>query len=184
MAAEKSLSPEKQHEPAGHMMPAEIAEKIVPAKGRSPAKPLEERYFKTRVNDQNDWYVKVYSHITVEDLLNRDYWSGVARSLRFGDKIVCASEDKRMYVELVVVAVGGTWAEVRVFGEPIIITSDVATMGRGSDYVVKDLGLIKGWGVVHTPTGREVKADGSLKTEDAARGWLREFISMENRRVA
>ena len=191
MAAEKmkDTSGETKQEPealpgapgagAQRRMDPEIVAKIVAPAGSPPAKPLEERYFVLREIKQNEWFATVYANVTVDDLLKREFWSGVAHKLQRGGKIVVMSEDSRLYVELVVFAVGARWVEVKVFGEPIIVTSAVANMSSGTDYVVKDLGLIKKWGVVEIGTGREVHT-GEL-TEETARGWLRDHLQTENR---
>ncbi len=176
MAAEKT--------PPKADLSQEIIEKIVPAAERPAAKPIQERHFNPREIKQNEWSAILNKDVTVNDLLNRNFWGGVAAKLRRSDKIVCMSEDGRLYVECIVFAVGGNWAEVRVFGEPIVVTRAVAAGGPATDYEVRYLGLIKEWGVVELATGREVKNDGSLKTEDAARAWLRDFLSMEHHRVA
>jgi hypothetical protein len=180
MAVEKSQKSPEDPSPVA----LEIAEKIVPGHDRPPSKPLEERHFHPREIKQNEWLVHLDQTVTVNDLLEKKFWGTVALKLRRGDKIVCMSEDGRLYVELVVFGCGMNWAEVRVFGEPIVVPRAVAAGGPASDYEVRYLGLIKEWGVVDSTTGRVVKGDGSLKTEDAARAWLAEFVRMDSRRIA
>ncbi len=180
MAVEKT---QKSPEDAPQIS-AEIAEKIIPGPGSAPAKPLEERHFHNREIKQNEWFVHINQDVTVNDLLEKKFWGGVAVKLRRGDKIICMSEDGRLYVELVVFGCGMSWAEVRVLGNPIVVTRSVAAGGPTTDYEVRYLGLIKEWGVVDIVSGRVIKGDGSLKTEDAARAWLAEFVRMDSRRIA
>lgn len=186
MAAEKSQKePEIESPNAGPaQIPREIAEKLIRAPGAAGAKPAEERHFHQREIKQNEWFLFLLKDVTVNDLHDRNFWGGVSMKLRPGDKVCCMSEDRRLYVEVIVFAVGGNWAEVRVLGDPIIVPLSVAAGGPATDYAVKDLGLLKGWGVVELTTGREIKADGSLKSEDQARAWLREFLTMGARRAA
>ena len=180
MAAEKTLKPQEDQS----AIPLEIAEKIISNPDRAPAKPLEERHFHNREIKQNEWFVHLNADVTVNDLIDRKFWGGVAAKLRRGDKVICMSEDGRLYLELVVFGCGINWAEVRVLGNPIVVPRSVAAGGPTTDFEVKYLGLIKEWGVVETTTGRVVKGDGSLKTEDHARAWLAEYVRMDSRRIA
>ncbi len=178
------MSVEKKSPEDAPNVPLEIAEKIVSGPDRLPAKPVEERNFHPREIKQNEWFVHLNHDVAVNDLMDRKFWGGVAVKLRRGDKVCCMSEDGRLYVELIVFGCGMNWAEVRVFGNPIVVPRSVAAGGPATDFEVRYLGLIKEWGVIDTTTGRVIKGDGSLKTEDAARAWLSEFLRMDSRRIA
>jgi hypothetical protein len=52
------------------------------------------------------------------------------------------------------------------------------------DFEVKYLGLHLEWGIIRKSDGRVVKGDSTLKTEDAARAWLREYLQSIGRRSA
>ena len=153
-------------------------------KREAPMKPLNEMRFTGLEFKQNQWAAFVEKGTTIEHLLTREFWANNAGKLRPFDKIVVMTDDRRLYVELVVFAVGANWAQVRVHGQPIIVTDAVARSGVADDFSVEDLGLQLGWGVIRKSDGRIVKGDSTLKTEDQARAWLREYLGSIGRRTA
>ena len=164
--------------------PPAAAPSLELVKREVPMKPLNEMRFTGLEFKQNQWAAFVEKGTTIEHLLTREFWANNAAKLRPFDKIVVMTDDRRLYVELVVFAVGANWAQVRVHGQPIIVTDAIARSGVADDFAVEDLGLQLGWGVIRKSDNRIVKGDGTLKTEDAARAWLREYLASIGRRTA
>lgn len=163
--------------------PTPAAPTLMPAR-RAPMAPLNEMRFGQREFQQNEWFAIADKGTTIEDLLSRDYWANNAAKLRPKDKIAVMTEDRRMYVELIVFVTGTNWAEVRVLGTPIIVDNLSARSGAASDFDIVDGGLARKWMIVRRSDGRVVKGDGTLQTEDAARAWLREFLQSLGHRAA
>ena len=113
-----------------------------------------------------------------------EYWANNAGKLRPRDKIAVMTEDSRLYLELIVFTVGSNWAQVRVLGQPITVSEAVSRSSVADDFEVKYLGLHLEWGIIRKSDGRVVKGDSTLKTEDAARAWLREYLQSIGRRSA
>lgn len=154
---------------------------------RAPRKmvPLQEMRFKQREFLQNQYAIDAPIGTTMEDLLTREYWGHVARKLRRRDKIVVMTDDCRMYVELIVFAVGSNWAQVRPLpGTFVVLDAAIARSSVADDYEIRDGGLHKKWVVVRLSDGREIKGDGTLQTEDAARAWLRDYLNSQGIRTA
>lgn len=161
--------------------PPQGAPTVLPMK---PVKPIEERYFQTREMRQNEWHALVGASVTPEDLLKREFWGQVRQKLAPGDKVVVFSENRRMYAEMVVFSVGLNYAELRFIAGPILVAAEVASRSIASDFEIRDLGEIKKWGIIRITDGREIKADGSLKTAEDAQRWLGEYLKLEARKVA
>lgn len=166
--------------PAGSVVAAQAAA----AKAAAPPEParLEERFFHSREIKQNEWYAIAYSGLALADILKREYWANLTRKLKQGDKIVVVSEDMRLYVELIVFAVGSNWAHVEVLGAPIMVNAELNSLR--ADYEIRNLGLIKKWSIIRSEDGREIKADGTLHSFEQAAGWLNEFLRQQYGRSA
>ncbi len=178
---EKSVDPPMveavQHAP--QQVPPEVLAKAFVKEGAPPAKPAEERYFFLREQKQTEWLLYIKKDVTVQDLLRPRFWSAIARKLKAFDTVIVMSEDRQLYVELLVVASAQTWAEMRFKIEPIVIPASVAGKSTMTDYDVIDGGLIKKWCVVEKVTGREINTMSA--TPEVAWNWLREFLSQNNR---
>lgn len=166
-----------------------LASEMVPTQFSTPMparkfKPLQEGRMELREFKQNVWAVFAPAGTTVEDLLNRDFWAHCAIKFSPMNKICVMTDDKRLYVELIVTTVGSAWAQVHVLGIPLII-GDVASNGSiADDYRIEDGGLHKKWIVVRKSDGAEIKSDGTLKTPEQAQSWLRDFLNSQGRRIA
>lgn len=153
-------------------------------KPRPPMKPLLENRMTPREQRQNEWIVFAEKGTPISDLLNRDFWAHCAGRLRDSDKICVMADDRSYYVELVVFRVAGNWAVTRIFGEPII--ADPGELPSiDIDYEAFELGLQQGWGVRSRKTGAVIKGDGTLRTQDEANAWLRNWlIAVRNKTAA
>ena len=172
-----------QHAPQKPKAPSAVAPAPAPAPHRV-VPPMAEGDFQEGQFRQLFYVGYAKSGTTVADMLKRDYWAHVAQRMRPGTKIAVLTEDKRLYAEFIVFALGSTWAEVRQLGTEINVDKLVAGSGVADDFIIRDLGLIKKWGVIRVSDGREVKADGSLETEDAARAWLGAWLRSQGVRPA
>lgn len=156
----------------------------LPPAGRNKMKPLDEMRFHQQGYGQNVWEAIPPAGTTIENMLTREFWANMARKLRSMDKIVVLTDDRRLYAEFIVFAVGTTWAQVRLLGTPIVVDHLTARSSFADDYEISDGGLHRGWTVTRKSDGRLVKEDGTLKTEDAARAWLREYLQAQGLRTA
>lgn len=147
---------------------------------RKPPPPLNERNFQPREFTQIEYAALVPKGTTVEDLQERGFWAHNAAKLRPMAKIVVMTEDRLLYCELIVFATGSNWAEVRVLKGSVIKVDHVTARGSaGDDFEIVDGGMVKQWTVVDKRNGREIKADGTLKTQEAARLWLGDFLKSQ-----
>lgn len=154
-----------------------------PVEIRKAPDPIKERYFKEQAFRQNTWIATPEKGVRLEDVLKPEFWANVAKLLRAPDKIIVMAEDKSFYCELVVFDSYATRAEVRVFGEPIFDDPAKRHIAE-SDYGVVDGGLNKRWTIIQKSDGRELKADGTLHTREAAEIWLRDYLRLRGVRAA
>lgn len=151
---------------------------------QKPREPIAERRFSERDFKQLTYVALPEKGTTIDDLLRRDYWANVAAKLRETSKIFVMCEDKSYYCELIVFATGSNWAEVRMWGSPIFIDTAIVGGQAATDYEIVNDGLVNKWIIRRRSTGQNVKADGTLQTEDAARAWLREYLNAQGLRTA
>ena len=179
----EAAKPEVAHEPLTGA-PIAVQPSLEMPKRPAPMKQLDEMRFVGREFKQNEWFVTAEKGTTIEHLLMPEYWANNAGKLRPRDKIAVMTEDSRLYLELIVFTVGSNWAQVRVLGQPITVSEAVSRSSVADDFEVKYLGLHLEWGIIRKSDGRVVKGDSTLKTEDAARAWLREYLQSIGRRSA
>ncbi len=180
---ESAKRPPMAPQPTEARAPEADAAHPLPLKREAPMKPLNEMRFTGRDFKQNEWVAIIEKGTTLDHVLNREFWANNAAKLREFDKIIVMAEDRRLYAELIVFAVGSTWAEVRLLCPPIVVTNVIARSGVADDFEVVDGGIYKGWCVRRISDGRFVKEDGTCKTEDAARQWLAEYLRAMGRRT-
>lgn len=161
-------------------MPTSASSPLAPRK----FKPLQEGRMELREFRQNVWCVFAPPGTTVEDLLNKDFWAHCAIKFNPMAKICVMTDDKRLYVELIVTTVGSAWAQVHVLGTPLVIGELASRDSIADDYRIEDGGLHKKWIVVRKSDGAEIKSDGTLKTPEQAQSWLRDFLNSQGRRIA
>ena len=138
--------------------------------------PLLDRHFSQREIKQNEWFATIPKQSSLDDIMVPKFWAYIAAKLQPGSKIVAMAEDLSFYVELIVIARGNNWAEVLPLHKPVQPGKNVLHKNAASEYVIEYGGLIAEWQVVRKADGKVVKGDGTLKTEDQAKEWLRNYL--------
>lgn len=116
---------------------------------------------------RNIWQVKPEIAVTVEDLLNPDYWAHVARRMRAGDRVEAVPDDRHYFAEFFVLAASSNWAKLVLIREVTII--------KDNEKIVMD-GFQIGFGGAHkwrVTRGEEVLSKGH-DDKDSATKWLAE----------
>jgi hypothetical protein len=111
------------------------------------------------------YQVKPEITVTVEDLLQPDYWAHVAKQLRAGDRIEAIPDDRHYFAEFFVLAASTNWAKLVLLREVVLIKDHEKTVTDG--FSVGFAGPHK-WRVTQ---GSEVLSKGH-DDKDAAANWL------------
>ena len=114
---------------------------------------------------RNIWQVKPEIAVTVEDLLDPNYWAHVARRMRAGDRVEAVPADRHYFAEFFVLAASTNWAKLVLLRKVTIIKDHENTVTEG--FTVGFAGKHK-WRVTR---GDEILSKGHDDKESASK-WL------------
>lgn len=115
------------------------------------------------------WQVKPENAVTIEDLLDANYWAHVANRMRAGHRIEAIPEDRHYFAEFFVLAASTNWAKLILLREVTLIKDNKPIEKEG--YIVKFAGKHK-W---------RVEKDGEILSKNhddqkSAASWLANHI--------
>lgn len=127
-------------------------------------------------HSRNIWLLSVPSDITLDNLLQPDFWAHVGAQLRPCARIEVVPEDMSWFAELIVLDCGRLWAKVAPlrFVE-LAGKADVPTPSAADAYKVEFKGPIKKH-VVIRQSDKVIVQEGIAQKEDAHR-WIADHIN-------
>lgn len=121
---------------------------------------------------RNTFFVSAEIGVDLKELVRAEYWAHVARQLHIGDHIEVLAIDGAYYAELIVLAVGATWARVLVINHVVNAVADKPSIAPDSFYVKWSSPSTKFR--VHRTADKSVVSDG-FETAEMAKEWLAKY---------
>lgn len=133
---------------------------------------LSERRFDLAEQKHNRWFAGVENSVSIDDVMNPEFWGHVARNLRPCDEIVVYPDSCEWRLHLHVVSVNRQGATVAKLAYNDFTTGDVVAGEDPTGLIAKWAGPIRMWEVVRKDDGSMVKS--GVPTKEAAFDYIRD----------